>query len=341
MSVVKRTYADGYRGWPVAPKTKQHPVRGSFLDPRTPDLYHHGVDVSVRDDKPEKGAPPGRTHRVYALEGGKVWQVFRQPKPSLEGLVRLGHFGYGHVDPVVALGQDVKPGQMIGWTIAGEWHVHVTEWFFPHGDRARKIPVNPLDRKGKIAPYSDFAPPRILDVRFYTPAEPPWATSLGRAVFPAAGFSLNPKKLSGLVDARARIEDPQSYRGWFKDLPLLETAHHPARVLLTVVRLADGVKIVDRDVFRSEVTLALEGPAPVPISRHYAPGSKQNLRAPTALKRGKPGRGELWFRLFASPLGAYWDTTLVANGRYRLKITAWDVAGSKTAENVDVVVRNP
>ena len=82
-----RHYADGYRGWPVAPRTKQHPVRGSFLDPRSGivtggDGYHPGVDVAVRDDRPEAGAPPGRTHRVFALEGGRVWQVWRQPPPG-------------------------------------------------------------------------------------------------------------------------------------------------------------------------------------------------------------------------------------------------------------------
>ena len=68
-------YADDYRGWPVAPRNRQHPVRGSWLDPRRKEEYHPGIDISVRDDRPERGAPPGRTHRVYALEGGPVWRV--------------------------------------------------------------------------------------------------------------------------------------------------------------------------------------------------------------------------------------------------------------------------
>jgi hypothetical protein len=43
-------YNDGWRGWPVRPHDEQHPVRGSFLDPR-PDktlgaTYHSGVDVA-------------------------------------------------------------------------------------------------------------------------------------------------------------------------------------------------------------------------------------------------------------------------------------------------------
>jgi hypothetical protein len=51
-----RPYADTFHGWPVAPVDDQHPVRGSFLDPRLGQLYHNGIDVSVRDDQPESGA---------------------------------------------------------------------------------------------------------------------------------------------------------------------------------------------------------------------------------------------------------------------------------------------
>jgi hypothetical protein len=52
-------YNDEFRGWPVRPHNRQHPVRGSFLDPR-PDpqlggIYHTGIDIAVRDDWPERG----------------------------------------------------------------------------------------------------------------------------------------------------------------------------------------------------------------------------------------------------------------------------------------------
>jgi hypothetical protein len=302
--------------------------------------YHHGIDVSVRDDRPERGAPSGRTHRVYALEGGRVWGVDPATGPGDDGLVRVAHFGYGHVDPVVKLGQRVSAGQLVGWTIEGQWHVHLSEWHFPRGDRERRIPVNPLDRRGKVAPYVDLFPPVIREIRFYTPSSPPWTSALGRAVFPDAGFPLDPKRLSGLVDVRARIEDPQSFQAWFRDVPVLATGHHPARVHVTVTRLRDGTRVVDRDVFRSDVTLAPEGPAPVPFSYHYAPGARQNLRAKTALKLGRPGQGALWFRLFAQLLGAYWDTTLLRNGRYRIKVTAWDVAGNRASDSVEVVLDN-
>src|SRR4029453_4681571 len=120
-----QTYNDAWSGWPVLPLKRQHPIRGSFLDPR-PDrrrgaIYHEGVDVAVRDDRPEGGAPPGRTHRVYAVEGG------RGPEgtaPGIPGSPRIGHFGYGHIESLVAPGESVRAGQHIGWTCQGYWHVH-------------------------------------------------------------------------------------------------------------------------------------------------------------------------------------------------------------------------
>ena len=64
---------------------------------------------------------------------------------------------------------------------------------------------------------------------------------------------------------------------------------------LKVVRLDDGKVIVDRDVFVNDVTLGAEaralGRTPIPFSNHYAPGTKQNLRANTALPRGLPRAG--------------------------------------------------
>src|SRR5438270_2999224 len=61
------SYDDAWTGWPVAPVHRQHSIRSSFLDPRPGTLrrggeaaYHFGIDVTVRDDRPEPGAPPGR-----------------------------------------------------------------------------------------------------------------------------------------------------------------------------------------------------------------------------------------------------------------------------------------
>ena len=339
-------YADDYRGWPVGPRNRQHPVRGSWLDPRRKALYHPGIDISVRDDRPERGAPPNRTHRVYALEGGPVWRIIKPKKPTEEGIVRIGHFTYGHVLPVVELGQVVEPGQLIGWTTKGEWHLHLSEWRFPGGkpNINRQIQVNPLDRDGKIAPYRDTKPPVIREIRFHQPVDSAWGTKDGSAVFAPGGARLDPSRLSGQVDARAWIEDLQSFRGFFRDVPLLETDHHPDRVHLAVDRAADGKRVVDRDVFTSDVWPGPESPLrnQIPISHHYAPGTRQNLRAATAFHLDRQGRGELWFRLFAGPRrkSCYWDTTAFRDGPYRLTVTAWDLLGNHTEESIDVVIAN-
>ncbi len=57
-------YNDRYQGWPINPTKAEHPVRGSFLDPRGKDDtglsgYHFGIDVSIDDRHPEAGAPAG------------------------------------------------------------------------------------------------------------------------------------------------------------------------------------------------------------------------------------------------------------------------------------------
>ena len=329
-------YADDYRGWPVAPRNRQHPVRGSWLDPRRKELYHPGIDISVRDDRPERGAPPGRTHRVYALEGGPVWKLIQPKSPTKEGIVRIGHFTYGHVEPVVQLGQVVEPGQLIAWTTDTEWHLHLSEWRFPGGKPNEKKP-DPGEpaRPGRqdravFATHCPRTSGRSASTGRRTSA---WRTKDGSAVFPPGGAPLDASRLSGLVDVRAHILDRQSFRGWFRDVPLLETDHHPARVHLHVDRATDGKRVVDRDVFTSDVWPGPESPRrdQISISHHYAPGTRMNLRAHTALLLNRQGRGELWFRLFAGPRrkSCYWDTTAFRDGPYRLTVEAWDLVGNQ------------
>jgi hypothetical protein len=327
-------YNDAWRGWPVVPLHAQHPIRGSFLDPR-PDprlgaVYHTGVDVAVRDDRPEQGAPPGRTHRVFAIEGGRVHEATRR---GVCGFARVGHFGYGHVDAVVEPGQVVRPGQHIGWTCHGHWHVHLSEFIFT-ADGGRLV-VNPLRRGGKLHPYVDRAPPRIHELRFYTPATPAWRrrprTSL--ALLPHAGRRLNRRALAGRVDVRVRVSDPQSFVGWFRALPHLAAPHHPFRLSVAIVRLATGRVVLRREVFRAEQVLDQ------PAGQHFAPGTDQNLPANGCLlfHASKRCDGVYWFRLVPRP---YWDTTRHPDGRYRVRVRAWDVAGNLAKRDLVVTIRN-
>jgi hypothetical protein len=331
---VEQTYNDDYRGWPVRPRNRQHPIRGSFLDPR-PDprkgaIYHEGVDIAVRDDRPERGAPPGRTHRVFAIEGGPVH--FATPR-GVRGSLQVGHFGYGHVDARVLMGETVTPGQHIAWTCEGDWHLHLSEFVFTAG--GERVNVNPLRRGGKLHPYVDRAAPQIREIRFYTPATPAWGrrpnTSVAR--LPPAGRRLDRERLFGRVDVRVRVNDPQSFIGWFEELPHLAAPHHPFRIALEIVHVASGKTVRRREVFRAEQLLGM------PAGRHFAPGTEQNLpaRGCVSLRRTLRCDGVYWFRLF--PL-RYWDTTRLADGRYRLVIRVWDVAGNLARAAVVVRVAN-
>jgi hypothetical protein len=111
-------------------------------------------------------------------------------------------------------------------------------------------------------------------------------------------------------------------------------------VYVAVINFDTGERVLERNVFQAELTLGPEG-RHVPFSNHFAPGTRQNLRARFVMKNSVPGQGELWFRLFGTLEDTYWDTTDVKNGRYELRITAWDVAGNKTKESVEVTVANP
>jgi hypothetical protein len=333
MPLPVQRYDDAFRGWPVKPQNRQHPVRASFLDPR-PDpalgaVYHTGVDVAVRDDRPEQGAPAGRTHRVLAIEGGVVRQA---TPPGVCGNVRVGHFGYGHVDARVAVGDRVRAGQLLGWTCRGWWHVHLTEWL--DTDDGRTVLINPLRPGGKLKPYADTAPPAIHEVRFYTPAEPRWSRRAGNAaVLAQAGRRLDKTRLAGVVDVRARVSDPQSFIGWFRDIPALAAPHHPYRLGLLLVERAS-----ERVVLRRTVFLAQTAPQ-LAAAQHYAPGTVQNLPAGLCLGgRSGPCDGVYWFRLFQRP---YWNTARLRNGRYILVVRAWDAAGNRARKDVEITIANP
>jgi hypothetical protein len=336
------SYDDAWTGWPVAPLHRQHAIRGSFLDPRAGTLrrggepaYHFGIDVTVRDDRPEPGAPPGRTHRVYAVEGGVALLPARAASgPCEDRKVSVGHFDYWHVDTsgVVASGERIRPGQMIGWTCKGLWHVHLSEWMQLYG---RRVYVNPVHPGMKLGPYVDHEPPRIRAIDFYRPAMPRW-TSGARVSFPQAGIRLLRARLSGLVDVRAWIDDPPPSPG------RLASPTPPSRAALEVVQEGDARPVLARTVFRADVFLASSlGTQAVPIGYHFAPGTKETLPVGRCFHARRPDCGATyWFRLFARPTAAYWDTRRTPDGDYRLRVRAWDAAGNEAIRTASITIAN-
>jgi hypothetical protein len=146
--------------WPVKPFDVQHPVRGSFDDPRAgmsrdgqPELsFHSGIDISAPDGTP-----------VYAIEAG--WATLRPQAVVVTTLTTKHVLGYWHIKPAVRGGELVVRHQLIG-TVEPPWeHVHLSE-------SEGAIYLNPL-RRGGIAPYADRTKPTIDDVLILGPRGTP------------------------------------------------------------------------------------------------------------------------------------------------------------------------
>lgn len=348
----KYQYNDSYKGWPLDPVDQQHPLRASFLDPRNPSEqgnYHIGIDISARDDQPEKGAPAGRSHRVYAVEGGVADVPENQNLVGcVNRIVTIGHFQYWHTDTLFTIknGETIKPGQQIGWTCKSLWHVHLSEIQSVDG-----VPsyVNPIHAGMKLTPYVDTLRPKIHAIRFSTPAFAGWQITNNTRWAANAGRRLAPTNLHGFVDVRAWIGDPQSFHGFFDELPELYVDLNPYRVAMRLTRLSDRKVVLEQDVFRAdaffEAALPLRG-LPVIFDYHYAPGTRENTPAAACenhlyVDPAKPTcQGVSWLRLFARSNGADWDTTRYANGRYRLDVTAWDASENRSQTSVTVALHN-
>jgi hypothetical protein len=317
----------------------QHPIRGSFLDPRGRDEnglagYHFGIDVNVDDRHPEPGAPPGLSHRVYAVDGGVAWVVHGVAGNSCPNRrLEVGHFSYWHVSAAVANGMRIKPGQLIGWTCLGQWHVHVSEW---RRVGSKRVWLNPLRHGGKIAPYADTEPPIVSAMRFYTPPTHPWDPDISLKGGDTAA-PLTPTHLHGLVDLRAEIEDGQSFWGFMARHPSWETPHHPYRVAVDIRSQKTGKVVLQRITFQSD-----EYPS-TPYLVHYAPGTVQNGSMDECVHNppSQPCAGTYWFRPFSRWQLEYWNTRNVPNGVYDVTVVAWDVKGHTGALTVPVVIGNP
>lgn len=234
--------------WPVKPFDRQHPIRGTFDDPRTrtglvdrdptnPQSFHDGVDIQVPDGTP-----------VYAIEAGRVYLVNRYAvavvSPSWSDWIPLA-FGYWHIDPVVSDHEPVAAHQLLGFVRPGAGHVHLSEQRFGRY-------VNPL-RHGGLAPYTDRTRPVINSI----------------VLRPCAPFGeVVPTGVSGCIDLVANVSDRPAMR--------LTGAWSGA--------VQPPVRITWGGLFSNE-WLPLEAKEMIdfdhlwqgPLQDVYAPGTRQNL----------------------------------------------------------------
>lgn len=326
------------RGWPVRPRSVQHPIRGAFIDPRGRDDnglsgYHFGIDINVDDAQPDTGAPSGLSHRVYALDSGVAAEPRNvQSRRCVNQRMDVGHFSYWHVSPIVAAGRRVRAGQQIAWTCRGVWHVHLSEWQLFRGKR---VWVDPLHKGGALVPYADTAPPVVSDLVFVTPPVRPWRPTKS-LVEPDSATALPTTGLHGRVELRARVADPQSFLGFLSRNPAWPTVWTPYKLSVEIRDQRTGRWVMRRTSF--EV-----GQMPqTPYLVHYAPGTVEddNMQECVGPPQLPKCDGITRLRPFSRFRQEFWNTRAVANGTYEVTVRAYDIVGNTGSKTITVSVKN-
>ena len=294
----ERSVTAGYQ-WPVKPFNRQHPVRGSFADPRTvfkasATLHgaltgqgsfelHRGIDIVAPDGSP-----------VYPVASGTVTYVNAHWLKVDSGGGRV--FEYWHIHAMVSRGAHVEAYRtVLGHILRGSGHVHLTEL---ENDRA----VNPL-APGHIGPYSDHTTPIVTSISFR-------GSETGRDQLPNV--------IRGRVLLVAGAEDqptmdaPEGWRG----LPVT-----PA-LITWQIRSWNGRVVLGR-----QVAADFRGNLPDrSFWQVYARGTYQNMAVfGHHYSWGQPG--SYLFKLSPTPF----DTRTIRDGAYDLVVTATDIRGNSSS----------
>ena len=296
-------------GWPVKPFDRQHPIRGSFGDPRTmfwsppttngvltgdgSFTFHFGVDIS---------APDGT--KVYPVVSGTVSTVHVDWVGVDAGDGRS--FQYWHIQPAVQVGARVEARKtVLGSILKGQEHVHFTEI-----DNHRI--VNPV-QAGHLTPYRDTTKPEVDAISFR-------ASDLGR--------DLMPNFLRGRIEMIAEAYDtpaipvPGAWHG-MPVAPALVTWH-----LQTLGGRQVGGTHVAAD-FRQTI------PPNPQFWSYYARGTYQNMSVfKPHYSYAQPG-----CFLFKLTRGSF-DTRSVPDGIYDLVVAATDIRGNQTSSSRRITIHN-
>ncbi len=296
-------------GWPVKPFDREHPVRGTFGDPRMifrepPTLaglmhgsvaasFHQGVDVS---------APNGTA--VYPVLSGVVTDV----RPGRVCVDAGGGrtFEYWHIAPQVHAGEHVDAREtVLGRILAPQHHVHLT---VVENGRV----VNPL-ASGRLGPYTDTTTPRVTSITFRRTD---------------AGPELLPNFLRGRVAMLVSAYDLPTIPapGIWEDMPTT-----PALLTWRIQRPNGKVAVRERVAYDHRST----EPANYAFWSTYARGTFQNM-AVFGKHYSYMQAGRFVFRLTPRAF----DTHALRDGVYELVVTATDIRGNHGSLALRFTVHN-
>ncbi|HEY3765053.1 MAG TPA: M23 family metallopeptidase [Gaiellales bacterium] len=303
-------------GWPFAPTTAVHPIRGSFDEPRGP--VHIGVDVEAPRDQ----AP------VYAMQAGKVTDI----QPDHFNVIptrgpRGSYLQYWHVNllSTVKAGTVVRRRQELGTVKKGMLHVHISEYAAGCGL------VDPARPHGLLAdPYNTEWPAigpltaMVAGSRAFIPL------SVGQSptalTDPARPISLD--DLTGTVDFRTSVTDTPKVK--MQHNPQLPLA--PAAIRAYLAPTDDTHKhFVTRTIFDGSRLL----PTGSRLWRFWAFGTyRQNGCYFTA--GGACGAQMIWH--VGGPSG--FNTKTVPDGSYKYCVEALTIAGVDARRCTVVTIKN-
>ena len=303
-------------GWPFAPTTAVHPIRGSFDEPRDP--VHIGVDVEAPKDQ----AP------VYAMQTGTVRHIAADHFDVYATHGRKGtYLQYWHIKLATGIkdGVVVRRREKLGTVKPTMKHVHISEYVPGCGL------VDPARPTGLLADPYNTEWPTIGALSAYAAGSRAFVPlSLSQSptdlTDPATPVDLN--HLSGTVDLRASVSDMPKVR--MQHGPQLPLAPAAIRAYLAPATNVHR-HLFMRTIFDGSRLL----PTGSPLWHYWAFGTyRQNACYFTA--GATCGMRMVWH--VGGPHG--FDTTTVPNGAYKYCVEALTIAGVDARHCTAVTIAN-
>jgi murein DD-endopeptidase MepM/ murein hydrolase activator NlpD len=301
---------------PVYPTWAVPSIRGGFDDPRGVKYAHFGVDVAAPHDRA----------KVYAVVAGRIWHVRRKGANarfilSPSGTLRSTRYDYWHVDLTrVAPGARVRRGQWIGRVVAGQNHVHLSEWNpvcgFIDPRRPTGILRDPVNRER----------PSMVDLGAYVADEAAFGPHGKDVADASTAMALD--DLHGRVDFRAQV--------W--DMPAHRTSRWPQQPLMVAGLRSWIGSAADPLVRVSSPIVPFVGGRLIPpaqVDGFYAPGTYRENACFTH------PQGSCATRLIVHVGGGGVDTTRIPNGDYQFCVAAVTIRNVAHHQCWPIAIDNP